>query len=134
MGGDVVTLPHAAYADAVHKILASAGMPPGVMNAAVIETVAPITGGEVRDLTISLHWASGHSATWSHVRGWVLHRPDWGCVQLSLPVLVDPAVLVAPIRAALAGRSGSDLPDKPVLWADHLALDKLIADWEATRA
>lgn len=129
-----MTLPHAAYASAVHTVLAGAGIAPSATTVAVIESVVPLTGNTVRDLTITLTWGSGHSATWGHVRGWCLHRPDWGLVELTLPVLVDPVVLLAPIGAALAGQSGADLPADPALWADRHTLDADLAEWEATRS
>lgn len=125
-----MSLPHAPYADALHAALAEAGIEPALTLVTATDTLVKPTGHTVRDLSIALTWESGLTLTWRHVHGWSLGRPGRAPSNLDLPLLVDPAALVPHIRAALDGRSGCDIPDRPSLWANHHAVDKQIADWE----
>ncbi|MFJ7999017.1 hypothetical protein ACIQ7D_17980 [Streptomyces sp. NPDC096310] len=127
-----MTLPQAAYATAVHTALATAGLAPDETAVSVTESVTTLTNTTCHDLSIVLTWDSGLRLAWRHVWGWSLDRPDRGDgpEDLGLPLMAAPAELVAPVRAALDGRSGSDVPEWPALWADRLAFDRQLADWE----
>ncbi|MFP3986947.1 hypothetical protein U9R90_05470 [Streptomyces sp. E11-3] len=126
-----MSLPHTAYADALHATLADAGLAPITTAVRVTDTFIRLTRQTVHDLWIELAWESGHSLTWHHVQGWYLHRPGAAPSELDLPLLVDPVVLIAVVQAALDGTwSRCGMPDQPALWTDYRDVDQRIAAWE----
>jgi hypothetical protein len=127
-----VTLPHSAYANAIHAAFVAEGLTPSVTEASVTESL--ITGGllSTRDLSMIFTWHGGVRVVWQLVWGWRLERPDRvGLDEVNLPLMVDPAALIPHVRAALEGKSGADVTDEPALWEHHLVLDRQIADWES---
>ncbi|MFF8659513.1 hypothetical protein [Streptomyces huasconensis] len=127
-----MTLPHTAYATAMHAALAAEGLPPSVTEVSVTESLIAGIQLTTRDLSMTFTWHGGVRMVWQLAWGWRLDRPDRvGLEEVSLPLMVAPAALVPHVRAALDGMSGADVADKPALWEHYHVLDRQIADWES---
>ncbi|GAQ61925.1 hypothetical protein [Streptomyces scabiei] len=124
-----LVLPHLPYGDAVHIMLAEAGLTPDVLEAG-LRVEDPARGPE---LFLTLSWLTGHpdladqaglDLIWSHLTGWAA-RVGLDAKPLSVQDLAAPHVLAdAVLHLSVNGLDGPWEPeDRLARWADWRTLD-----------
>ncbi|KRV48806.1 hypothetical protein AQ490_23345 [Wenjunlia vitaminophila] len=128
------TLPHVAYAEAVHAALTAAGLTRSTLEVRSTydrELTLACTWPASAPVLNRAQWARGMRLWWSSARGWTVDDPATGDARiLLLDALASPdAITEAAILLATQGLD-ADLPRVGTRWSHAQALDIALSHWE----